>query len=40
MGHLAIRSGYTQEVRVGGSGNLRAKRDIAADDLLEIQIER
>jgi len=37
---LAIRSGYTQGVRAGGSGCPRVKRDIAADDLLEIQIER
>lgn len=40
LDHLAIRSGYTQVVRAGGSGNPRAKRDIAADDLLEIQRER
>lgn len=40
LDHLVIRSGYTQVVRAGGSGNPRAKRDIAADDLLEIQLER
>jgi hypothetical protein len=40
LDHLAIRSGYTQEVRAGGSGNRRGKRDMSAGDLLEIQLER
>ena len=40
LDHLAVRSGYTQVVRAGGSGNPRGKRDIAADDLLEIHPER
>jgi len=38
--HLAVRSGYTELVRAKGSGNPRAERDVAADDLLEIQLER
>ena|GEM_PF-3222762 len=40
LDHLAIRSGYTQEVRAAGSGNRRGKRDMSAGDLLEIQLER
>ncbi len=40
LDHLAIRSGYTQGVCAGGSGYARVKRDIAADDLLGIQLER
>ena len=40
LDHLAVRSEYTHVVRAGGSGNPRGKRDIAADDLLEIQLER
>ena len=40
LDHLAVRSGYTRVVRAGGSGNPRGKRDITADDLLEIRLER
>jgi len=37
---LAIRSGYTQTVHAGGSGNHPGMREMSAGDLLEIQLER